>query len=122
MSDTSSIKPTWIDTLKLEFAQLNLQMLGALALYGIIACVIGVLIKRYLGHFIIALLASVIVLWFLQYIDAITLDLAKIKLAFGIDPNAQVQDVVRGWVIWMQEHPLHALVLALGLLLGLALG
>jgi hypothetical protein len=73
-------------------------------------------------YIVVALITIVLLLWALDYFNIATVDIAKIKLLMGIDPQASTQVLVRQAIAWMQAHPLLALAIIIGLLLGLSIG
>lgn len=114
--------PSFIQRMQEQLTQISSQTVIELAIYFVIALGTGFILKKMFRYIIVALITIVLLLWALDYFNIATVDIAKIKLLMGIDPQASAQVLVRQAIAWMQAHPLLALAIIIGLLLGLSIG
>ncbi len=119
---TEPLVPTsWFEAMQLRFGSTP-SALTEIIIFVPLGILIGFL-SRILGRYlIVGIIAALVILWFGDRFNLLTLHMEEIKIFFGVEEASSIPDLWEAMVTWAEGHVPGCLSLAIGFVMGWQLG
>jgi len=121
METKPSVPTSWFETVQMRFGSTP-PVLSEIIIFVPLGILTGFL-SRILGRYlIVGIVCALIVLWFGDRYNLLTLHMEEIKIFFGVESVQSIPELWESLVTWAENHLAGCLALIVGFMMGWQLG